>query len=107
MLESGAADGVAVHYVVDANGRDNVPRPPSDPNQPSQPLDYLIAQLHVRSARVRYENVEQTPLAEEADANTLRLRLGFETGLCFSVDTVAGAVRAGGVVSRAPLGSPA
>jgi outer membrane protein assembly complex protein YaeT len=59
VLESGAADGVAVHYFVDANGRDNVPRPPADPKQPSQPLDYLIEQLHVRSANVRYENVPQ------------------------------------------------
>lgn len=31
-------------------------------------------------ARLRYEAVDQTPLAEEADAQTLRLRLGVETG---------------------------
>jgi hypothetical protein len=31
-------------------------------------------------ARARYENVDQFPLVEEADASTLRLRLGFETG---------------------------
>jgi len=30
--------------------------------------------------RLRYEDVDQTPMAEEADAETLRLRLGFETG---------------------------
>ncbi len=30
--------------------------------------------------RLRYEDVDQTPLAEEADAETLRVRLGFETG---------------------------
>lgn len=31
-------------------------------------------------ARLRYEDVDQTPLVEEADAETLRLRLGLETG---------------------------
>lgn len=31
-------------------------------------------------ARLRYEDVEQTPLVEESDAETLRLRLGLETG---------------------------
>jgi hypothetical protein len=35
-------------------------------------------------ARLRYENVDQTPLAEESDAETLRLRLGFETGKAWS-----------------------
>jgi hypothetical protein len=40
-------------------------------------------------ARVRYENVEQTPLAEEADANTLRLRLGFETGKAWNTSLLA------------------
>ncbi|MBC7983066.1 MAG: alginate export family protein [Candidatus Obscuribacterales bacterium] len=30
--------------------------------------------------RVRYENVEQVPLVEEADAGTIRARLGIETG---------------------------
>lgn len=31
-------------------------------------------------ARLRYESVEQTPLVEEGHAETLRMRLGFETG---------------------------
>jgi hypothetical protein len=34
----------------------------------------------ILDARLRYEAVDQAPMAEEADAETLRLRLGFETG---------------------------
>jgi hypothetical protein len=40
-------------------------------------------------ARVRYENVDQTPLAEESDADTLRLRLGFETGKAWNTSLLA------------------
>ena len=40
-------------------------------------------------ARVRYENVDQTPLAEESDANTLRLRLGFDTGKAWNTSLLA------------------
>jgi len=40
-------------------------------------------------ARVRYENVDQTPLVEEADADTLRLRLGFETGKAWNTSLLA------------------
>jgi hypothetical protein len=40
-------------------------------------------------ARVRYENVEQAPLAEESDADTLRLRLGFETGKAWNTSLLA------------------
>lgn len=40
-------------------------------------------------ARVRYENVDQEPLADEADANTLRLRLGFETGKAWNTSLLA------------------
>ena len=40
-------------------------------------------------ARVRYENVDQTPLAEESDADTMRLRLGFETGKAWSTSLLA------------------
>ncbi|HUE86143.1 MAG TPA: translocation/assembly module TamB domain-containing protein [Vicinamibacterales bacterium] len=59
VLESGEAEGVAIHYFVGADERDNLPRPPSDPEQPSEPPDYLIEQLQVRTANVRYENVPQ------------------------------------------------
>lgn len=40
-------------------------------------------------ARLRYENVDQDPLVEEADANTLRLRLGFETGKALNTSLLA------------------
>ena len=56
VLEQGQARGVRVHYFLTEMGRDNLPRPPHDPEEPSQPLDYLIDQLAVLDARVRYEN---------------------------------------------------
>ena len=59
VVQSGEADGVTVHYVVDAQGRDNLPRPPHDPEQPSRPLDYLIEELHVTNANVHYEQRAQ------------------------------------------------
>jgi outer membrane protein assembly complex protein YaeT len=59
MLEDGQGRGVRVHYYVSETGRDNLPRPPHDPEQPSQPLDYLIDQLSVFDARARYENRAQ------------------------------------------------
>ena len=48
-----------LQYVVHADGTDNVPRPPRDPDVPSEPLDYLIASLAVSNATVRYENHAQ------------------------------------------------
>jgi outer membrane protein assembly factor BamA/autotransporter translocation and assembly factor TamB len=59
VLQSGVAEGVAVHYLVTADGRDNLPRPPRDPNQPGEPLDYLIDDLQIRNATIRYENHPQ------------------------------------------------
>lgn len=40
-------------------------------------------------ARLRYEDVDQTPLAEQAEAETLRLRLGFETGKAWNTTFLA------------------
>nr|WP_298725703.1 hypothetical protein [uncultured Steroidobacter sp.] len=40
-------------------------------------------------ARLRYEGVDQTPLAEEADAETMRVRLGFETGKAWNTTFLA------------------
>jgi hypothetical protein len=40
-------------------------------------------------ARLRFENVEQDPLVEESDANTLRLRLGFQTGKAWNTSLLA------------------
>ena len=59
VLESGEAEGVAIHYVVAEDGRDNVPRPPRDTEEPGEPIDYLIENLQVRNAIVRYENRPQ------------------------------------------------
>ena len=56
VLQGGSLEGVRIHYYVAADGRDNLPRPPQDPDAPSEPLNYLIDQLAVRNARVRYEN---------------------------------------------------
>src|SRR5688572_5210380 len=56
VVQSGTLDGVRVHYYVAPDGRDNLPRPPEDPDQPSRPLDYLVDALAIRNARVHYEN---------------------------------------------------
>ena len=39
VVQSGSAQGVNIHYFVNADGIDNLPRPPSDPNQPEHVLD--------------------------------------------------------------------
>jgi outer membrane protein assembly complex protein YaeT len=73
----GEAEGVTLRYVVDATGRDNVPRPPRDPEAPSKPLDYLIDELRIRNANVQYENQQQgielaVPVSSiEVDGNAL------------------------------------
>jgi hypothetical protein len=40
-------------------------------------------------ARLRYEDVEQSPMAEAADAETLRVRLGFESGKAWNTSLLA------------------
>jgi outer membrane protein assembly factor BamA/autotransporter translocation and assembly factor TamB len=64
VVESGSVEGVNVHYFVDEQGRDNLPRPLTDPNKPTEPLDYLISALTVSNAHVRYENRAQQIDAE-------------------------------------------
>ena len=59
VVQSGTVGDIDIHYVVDEQGRDNLPRPPSDPNQPQKPLDYLVSSLKIDRARVRYENRAQ------------------------------------------------
>ena len=56
VVQASVVDDVSIHYVVDAEGRDNLPRPPRDPAAPQQPLDYLITRLLVPKARFRYED---------------------------------------------------
>src|SRR5262245_33059163 len=59
VVQSGVVDQVDIQYVVDADGRDNLPRPPSDPNLQPKPFDYLISRLVVSNTRVRYVNRTQ------------------------------------------------
>jgi len=40
-------------------------------------------------ARLRYEDVDQIPMSEEADAETLRVRLGFESGKAWNTALLA------------------
>jgi uncharacterized protein involved in outer membrane biogenesis len=59
VVQSGTVDDVHIHYFVDEQGRNNLPRPPSDPDEPRKPLDYLVSSLNIERARVRYENRAQ------------------------------------------------
>jgi outer membrane protein assembly complex protein YaeT len=59
VVQSGTVEDVDIHYVVDEQGRNNLPRPPADPNAPQKPLDYLVSSLSVDRANVRYENHAQ------------------------------------------------
>ena len=56
VVQGGSAEGVRVHYFVNEQGVDNLPRPPSNPDDPGQPINYLIADLNVPNARIRYED---------------------------------------------------
>jgi outer membrane protein assembly factor BamA/autotransporter translocation and assembly factor TamB len=59
VVESADIANVRLHYFVDENGVDNLPRPPANPDDPGEPIDYLIANLDVPAASVRYENRQQ------------------------------------------------
>ena len=59
VVQSGTVDDVDIHYFVDEQGRDNLPRPPRDPDEPQKPLDYLVSSLTIDRAHVRYENKAQ------------------------------------------------
>jgi len=52
-------------------------------------LDALRDTKPIVDARIRYESVEQEPLVEDAEANTVRLRLGFETGKAWHTSLLA------------------
>ena len=56
VVQSGTVDDVDIHYFVDEQGRNNLPRPPADPDAPQKPLDYLVSSLSIARAHVRYEN---------------------------------------------------
>jgi outer membrane protein assembly factor BamA/autotransporter translocation and assembly factor TamB len=86
VVQSGVVDDVDVHYVVDANGRDNLPRPPSDPYAPRKPLNYLITSLSISNAQLRYTNRAQqvdvalsfSPIEMAGSAMTGRHQLRFD-----------------------------
>jgi len=59
VVQGARANGVRVHYFVNEQGIDNLPRTVTDPEQPSRPLNYLIADLAVPDAAIRYENRAQ------------------------------------------------
>jgi outer membrane protein assembly factor BamA/autotransporter translocation and assembly factor TamB len=56
VVQSGDVSGLDVHYFVDEQGRDNLPRPPRNPDESTEPLDYLVSALSIRDTTVRYEN---------------------------------------------------
>ena len=59
VIEAADATGVRLHYFVNEQGVDNLPRPATDPDQPSQPLNYLIEDLEIPDAQIHYENRAQ------------------------------------------------
>jgi uncharacterized protein involved in outer membrane biogenesis len=56
VIRTGRISDADIKYVIDDRGLDNVPRPPRDPEQADQPLNYLISDLSITRARVEYEN---------------------------------------------------
>ena len=56
VLESGTLDDVDVHYLVDEQGRTNVPAPPPGTRGQRTSFDYLISSLSMTAGHVRYEN---------------------------------------------------
>lgn len=56
VLEAGSAFGVRIQYLIAEDGTDNLPRPPRDPARPSEPLDYLVDEFHLRDAAISYED---------------------------------------------------
>jgi hypothetical protein len=57
VVDYGRAEGVDVHYVVAADGRTNLPMASrTRGDEPGGGLDYLLGDLRVQQARVRYED---------------------------------------------------
>ena len=94
VVQSGDVDRIDIHYFVDEEGRDNVPRPPRDTDAPRKPLDYLVSSLSITNANVRYDNRAQQidaqlPLASvEVRGNALTNRHDIQ------LDAGGGAVQA-------------
>lgn len=87
VVDSGVIENVDVQYVVDVNGRDNLPRLPANPDKTGQPLDYLIKKLSVPDARLRYVNrtrqldvgLSLAPVQMTGNAITGRHQIRFES----------------------------
>ena len=58
-VQSARIDGLDVHYVVDADGRTNLPSPPERESSSDAPLDYLIDDARIANAVIRYESRPQ------------------------------------------------
>lgn len=58
VVDSATVAGLAVHYVVDADGTTNLPAPPprDDLDEPSEVIDYLVRDTTLTDARVRFED---------------------------------------------------
>ncbi len=59
VLESGIVQDVDINYFVDASGRDNLPRLPSDPKTPKKSFDFLVKSVSIPTARIAYTNQAQ------------------------------------------------
>jgi outer membrane protein insertion porin family len=118
VLESGTLDEVDVHYLVDEQGRTNVPRPsPGSGSEPARAssFDYLISWLSINTARVRFEDrprridaqlpirtvvVRGNPLT---GGHTIRLDAGGGTFRLADERVAIDRVRADGVLGRDDL----
>ncbi len=73
VVQSGVVDGADVQYVVDEDGRDNLPRPPSGPTASRKLPDYLVNHLLISNTHLRYVNrVHQVALAVPVSAIEVR-----------------------------------
>ncbi|HEX6162086.1 MAG TPA: translocation/assembly module TamB domain-containing protein, partial [Vicinamibacterales bacterium] len=93
VVQDGSAEGVRVHYFVNEQGIDNLPRPVRDPDQPSQPVDYLIEHLNVPDAVVRYENRAQQIDVTLPRASLLMKGQGLSDRHAITIEAPGGDVR--------------
>ena len=58
VVDSATVEGLAVHYVVAADGTTNLPAPPprDDLDEPVETIDYLVQDTTLTDARVRFED---------------------------------------------------
>jgi outer membrane protein assembly complex protein YaeT len=58
-LDDGGIDNPQIQIVVDRDGRDNLPHPPTKSGPPGAPVDYLIRHLRIAGGGVRIEERRQ------------------------------------------------